>query len=94
MSDLKAAADKLREKIGGGFDGSVKFDIDGVGVVRLDSDGVHEGDGDAECTITGDMAAFEEMFAGDLNPTQAFMTGRIKIEGEMSAAMKLAQFFS
>ena len=94
MSDvLNAAAAKLGEKIPDGFDGSVKFDVDGEGAILLTEDGVSVGDGDADCTISGDMDAFQEMFEGDLSPSAAFMTGRIKIEGDMSVAMKLAQAF-
>ena len=33
---------------------------------------------------------FEEMLAGDLNPTTAFMMGKLKVEGDMSIAMKLS----
>jgi putative sterol carrier protein len=31
------------------------------------------------------------MISGELNPTTAFMTGKIKIEGDMSVAMALSQ---
>jgi len=31
--------------------------------------------------------------AGDLNPTAAFMQGKLKIEGDMSVAMALSQLF-
>ena len=96
MSDeLREAADALRGRVGDGqFDGSVKFEIEDAGAIRLDSDGVHEGDGEAECTISGSMDTFREMFAGDLDPTSAFMTGRIRIDGDMGQAMKLAQIFT
>ena len=95
MSDvIKEAADKLRSKVGAdGFDGSIKFLIEDEGAIVLNENGVSEGESDAECTITGSMDTFREMFEGDLEPTTAFMTGRIKIDGEMSVAMKLAQLF-
>ena len=37
------------------------------------------------------MDTFQEMFAGDLDPTAAFMTGKIKLDGDMGVAMKLGQ---
>jgi len=32
---------------------------------------------------------FIKMFGGNLNPTAAFMSGRLKIKGDLSLAMKL-----
>ncbi len=96
MSDtLEAAAGKLRERLGeGGVDMSVKFEIEGEGVIRLGPDGVTVGDGDADVAISGALDVFQDMFDGDLSPTAAFMTGKIKIDGDMGAAMKIAQIFS
>ena len=37
------------------------------------------------------METFHEMFEGELDPTAAFMTGKIKIDGDMGVAMKLGQ---
>ncbi len=92
---LEAAANKLRERLGGeGFDVAVKFEIDGEGAILLGPDGVSVGDGDADVTISGTLDAFQDMFDGDLAPTAAFMTGKIKIDGDMGAAMKLAQIFA
>lgn len=93
MSELESAAAKLREKLAGrDFDGSVKFEVEGAGAIVIDADGVRVGDGEAELTVMGDMDTFRDMFSGDLDPTQAFMTGRIRIDGDMGAAMKLVQY--
>jgi len=96
MSDtLEAAAAKLRERLGGdGFDASVKFEIAGEGAILLGADGVSIGDGDADVTISGTLDVFQDMFDGDLSPTAAFMTGKIRIDGDMGVAMKIAQLFS
>ena len=93
MSDaVETAAAALRDKLGGGgFDGSVKFDIEDEGVIRIADGEVTTGDGDADCTISASMDTFHDMFNGDLDPTAAFMTGKIKIDGDMSVAMKLGQ---
>lgn len=93
MSDaLNAAAEALRGKIGeNGFDGSVKFDIADEGVIRIEGGTVETGDGEADCTISAAMDTFHDMFNGDLDPTAAFMTGKIKIDGDMGVAMKLSQ---
>jgi putative sterol carrier protein len=43
----------------------------------------------ARCTVTIAAADFAALVAGKLNPTTAFMTGKLKIAGDMSLAMKL-----
>lgn len=93
MSDaLSAAAAALKDKLGdAGFDGSVKFEIEDEGVIRIVDGDVTTEDGDADCTISAAMDTFHEMFNGELDPTAAFMTGRIKIDGDMGVAMKLGQ---
>ncbi|MEO1492542.1 MAG: SCP2 sterol-binding domain-containing protein [Pseudomonadota bacterium] len=93
MSDaLNAAADALREKMGSsGFDGSIKFEMPGEGVIRIADGEVSTEDGDADCTITAELETFQEMFEGELDPTAAYMTGKIKIDGDMGVAMKIGQ---
>ncbi len=90
MSDfLEQAAAELNEKISG-FDGTAKFFIEGTGAIVLDSDGARVSDDDAEVTMTADAETFEAIFSGELNPTSAFMTGKLTIDGDMGMAMKLA----
>ena len=93
MSDtLQTAAAALQEKLGGaGFDGSVKFEIEDEGAIRVADGAVTTDDGDADCTISASLETFQDMFAGELDPTAAFMTGKIKIDGDMGVAMKLGQ---
>ena len=45
--------------------------------------------GQAGCTMTLNEEDFGKMFAGKLNPTQAFMSGKLKIKGDLGLAMKL-----
>jgi len=44
---------------------------------------------DADATLTLTSNNFQKMFAGQLKPTAAFMSGRLKISGNMGKAMKL-----
>ncbi|MEM7422832.1 MAG: SCP2 sterol-binding domain-containing protein [Pseudomonadota bacterium] len=90
---IEAAAEALKSRISGALDGSVKFDLSGEGVIRIVDGEVTTEDGDADCTITADPDVFKDMFEGELDPTSAYMTGKIKIDGDMSVAMKLGQFF-
>ncbi|MEM9318729.1 MAG: SCP2 sterol-binding domain-containing protein [Pseudomonadota bacterium] len=93
MSDvIETAVAMLNEKISGGFDGSAKFAIEDEGVIIIDGDGVRAGtDADeAEVTLSANADTFREILDGDLNPTAAFMSGSLKIDGDMGVAMKLA----
>ena len=94
MSDtIKEAVAALNEKMGGsGFDaGTAKFVLEGEGSFIVDGDGAREGDEDADVTLTADTETFQQIFEGDLNPTSAFMSGRLTIDGDMGKAMQLAQ---
>ena len=87
---IDAAVAALNAKLEGeGFDGTAKFVIEGEGAVVVDGTGAHAGDEDTDVTLTASQDTFESMMAGDLNPTAAFMSGKLPIDGDMGAAMKL-----
>ncbi|MEJ5219418.1 SCP2 sterol-binding domain-containing protein [Cognatishimia sp. D5M38] len=91
MSDIVTkAVEALTEKLGGDeFDGSAKFEIEGEGAIVIDSDGVRASDDDTDVTLTADADTFQEILEGELNPTAAFMGGRLSVDGDMGMAMKL-----
>ncbi|MEM9350485.1 MAG: SCP2 sterol-binding domain-containing protein [Pseudomonadota bacterium] len=90
MSMIDSAVAALQEKLGGGFDGSAKFEIDGEGSIVVDSDGVRASDDAADVTLKADAETFQGILAGDVNPTTAFMSGKLTLDGDMGMAMKLA----
>lgn len=91
MSDLiEGAVAKLRERLPDGFAGLAKFVIEGEGAIMLDATGVRAGDGEADVTLRASAETFRALLAGDLDPTRAFMSGGLAIEGSMGLAMKLA----
>lgn len=96
MSDIVAAAVKaLSEKLGDGvLDGSAKFEIEGEGALIIDADGVRASDEDADVTLTADADLFQAILEGDTNPTAAFMSGKLKVDGDMGMAMKLGSILS
>ncbi|MEM7719384.1 MAG: SCP2 sterol-binding domain-containing protein [Pseudomonadota bacterium] len=96
MSDvIDHAVSALNEKLSGsGFDGTAKFVIDGEGAIMLDSDGARAGDDEAEVTMSADTDTFRDILDGSLNPTTAVMSGRLKIDGDMGVAMRLAPALS
>lgn len=69
----------------------VKLDFGDEGVVMLDGEAqqVSEEDGEAETTIKTSWEDWQKMAAGELDGMTAFMTGKLKIEGDMSNAMQL-----
>lgn len=90
MSDvIEAAVAALSARLGEGFDGSAKFVIEGEGAITLDGGGVRAADEETDVTMIADTDTFRAILEGDLNPTTAFMTGRLRIEGDMGAAMRL-----
>jgi putative sterol carrier protein len=93
MSDaIEKAAAALRERFAGAdFDGRVKFDVEGEGVIRVAGGEVTTADGEADVTIIATLETFQEMFDGTLSPTAAFMDGRLQVEGDMAMAMQLGQ---
>lgn len=92
MSDiLTAAVAELNDKISAaGFDSTAKFAIEGEGAIVMDSDGARLADDDAEVTLSADADTFRSILEGDLNPTSAFMSGKLTVDGDMGVAMKLA----
>lgn len=57
--------------------------------MRIDELGASADAGEADCIITASAETFQGLLAGDLSPTAAFMTGKLKVEGDMGLAMKL-----
>ena len=80
-----------------GMTNSYVFDIDGAGMWKVDVDDgkvtVTEGDGDADATISASEETFQKIASGEQNATTAYMTGKLKIKGDMGAAMKLQKLF-
>jgi putative sterol carrier protein len=74
------------------FGNTVKFSTD-QGVIYIDGNqsppNVNNDDKAADCTIKMDFGDFTDLIDGKLDGMTAFMTGKLKIEGDMGVAMKL-----
>ena len=94
FANLASRADSSKTA---GMTNSYVFDIDGAGQWKVDVDDgtvtVADGGGDADVTISTSQETFEQIIAGEQNPTSAYMTGKLKIKGDMGAAMKLQKLF-
>lgn len=89
MSKVVEAAVAALDPKAKGFDGTAKFVIEGEGTVYIDADGARAADDEADVTLTASRETFEGLLSGDVNPTMAFMTGKLKVDGAMGTAMKL-----
>jgi putative sterol carrier protein len=87
---IERAVSELNAKLGDGFDGSAKFIIEDEGTIVIDDAGARAGDTPTDVTLTADADTFRQLLGGDLDPMAAFMQGRLKVDGDMSAAMKLS----
>jgi putative sterol carrier protein len=80
-----------------GMNNSYVFDIEGAGTWTVKvADGsvtVDEGDTGGDCTISTSAETFVKVVKGEQNPTAAYMSGKLKIKGDMGAAMKLQKLF-
>ena len=70
---------------------TVKLDFGDQGTIMLDgkANTVSEDDGAADTTIKIAWADWEAITQGQLDGMTAFMTGKLKVEGDMSNAMQL-----
>ncbi len=92
---IQEITEGLKKAIGenSGFGSILKFDYEGAGVTRIDGKStpntVDNTDGPADCTIVISAENLMKMFKRELDPTMAFMQGKMKVNGDMSVAMKL-----
>ena len=70
---------------------TLKFDFGNEAIYIDGNNGnaVSTEDKEADCTVKVDKDDFMSLVNGDLNPMMAFMSGKIKVEGDMGVAMKL-----
>lgn len=73
----------------------VQFDFGDDGKLFLDGRGpapvVTLGDGgEAETGLKCSLATFQDILSGALDPTMAYMMGKLKIQGSMGYALKLS----
>lgn len=92
---LEQSTETIRTRVGEdcGLGSTLKFDFGDDGVILIDASQVpnvvSNDNGDAACTIGVTLEDFEQMMSGDLAPTTAFMSGKLKVDGDMGIAMKL-----
>lgn len=80
-----------------GTTASYRFEIQDAGSWHIDVDdgtvAVAESNAEADCVIQASEANFMKIVRGEQNPTTAYMTGKLKVKGDMGLALKLQKLF-
>jgi putative sterol carrier protein len=81
-----------------GMDQTFRFEIEGEGTwhvaVREGKITVTEGDDEpADATIKANGEVFERIISGKQNPTMAYMSGKVQVDGDLGAVIKLQKLF-
>ena len=91
---IDAAVAALNEKDTSEFDGKAKFLIEDEGSIVLDSDGARAADEETDVTLSADAETFQAILSGAMDPTSAFMTVKLSVDGDMGMAMQLGAVLS
>lgn len=98
MSSINEVVATLTEKLSTAqpFGKKIKFSLDN-NVIYLDGTvnppTVATTDGPADVTISASLDDFVKLMNKQINPQMAFMSGKIKLQGDMMAAMVLQKIF-
>ncbi len=94
---FEGLSSRVDESKTAGMNNTYVFDIEGAGTwtvaVKDGKIDVSEGGAEGDCTISTSQENFEKIIAGEQNATTAYMSGKLKIKGDMGAAMKLQKLF-
>ena len=92
---LESTTQAIRTKVGDdcGLEATLKFDMGDEGVIVIDAvstpNTVDNASRDTDCTVGITLENLEAMVAGTLDPVAGFMSGKLKVSGDMSVAMRL-----
>ena len=91
MATVEEITERLRTAVAGqsGLTKSITVDLKGEGYIHIENGQVSNDNAPADCTIIVAREDLEAMVRGELDPTMAFMTGKLKINGDMSVALQL-----
>jgi len=91
MSEIvQTYVDRLDPKAKGHIRGTAKLVIEGEGAVMLDETGARAGDDDADVVLMASDEVFRKILSGDQNPVMAYMSGKLKVEGNAQRALKVS----
>jgi putative sterol carrier protein len=91
MQEFLAA---LQPRVTGVLKGSAKLVITGEGSVMMDETGARAGDGAADVTLKISEQVFRAIMDGSQNPVMAVMSGKLKVDGSATRALKIGQILT
>ncbi|MDA1120679.1 MAG: SCP2 sterol-binding domain-containing protein [Bacteroidetes bacterium] len=97
LEELTAKIQNLVQEHGGKIKATVKFVFEDGSVIYLNDTvspaQVNNENESAQCTVKMSSENFVKLLDGDMNSMGAYMMGKMKIDGDMTIAMKLANMF-
>ena len=79
-----------------GFRGSYRFDVEGAGSWHVDVDDgevrIEESESPADCVVFAREDTFLGIVNREASPMGAFLTGKVRVEGDMGLLLKLREF--
>lgn len=93
MATLEELTDRIRraatsEAGAGSLGSSIKLDLKGEGIIHIDGPVVSNDDLPADLVVTVGLKDLAAIGKGELDPTRAMMTGRLRLS-DMALAMRL-----
>jgi len=82
----------LGPRTAGRLRGRARLEITGEGVVLLSETGATPGapDAPADVVLSASDAVFRAIFAGEQNPVMAYMSGKLRVEGNIKRALRVS----
>ena len=84
----------LDTKVKGVLKGTAKLVITDEGSVMLDENGATAGDAEADVTLIASETVFRNILSGDQNPMMAYMSGKLKVDGNTMRALKVSEILT
>ncbi len=66
------------------------LDLGEAGVIHADDGTVGNADGPADCRVSISTDDLDALIGGSLDPTMAYMSGQLRVDGDMTLALQLA----
>lgn len=84
----------LSPKVRGRIKGLARLDITDHGSVILSEDGARASDETADVVLSASDAVFRAILSGEQNPVMAYMSGKLKVEGNVQRALKVSSILT
>jgi putative sterol carrier protein len=94
MTTLAEFADAVTARAKGRIKGTVRLEMPDMGMLFVDETGAVISEDAAEITLIAKSNVFKNIFEGSQNPATAFMTGKLKVDGNPMRALKIGEILS